>query len=105
MAEDLAFYKILGKRTAINRNEGSARTWTQIMNGAREDFLSSARLAGDQHSGVAPRESRYAANLFQKLRALANDVLKPNILFEFLNMRIARPQHSRMAHQTRYQFR
>src|SRR5882724_2609327 len=82
MAEDLAFHQVLWKRAAIHRNERSVRTRAEVMNSARKKFLASPRLAGDQHSSVAPCESRHAPDLLQKLWALADDLFEPDILLE-----------------------
>ena len=87
MTEDLAFHEILWKRAAINRNERPVRTWAEVMNRASKKFLASARLAGDQHSGVASRESRYAPYFFQKLWALADNLFEPDILLESFHQR------------------
>ena len=104
VAEDLAFHQVLWKRAAIDRNEWPVRARTQIMNGAREDFLAGAGLAGDQHRRVAPRESRYAPDFFEKRGALADDLFEADILLEFLHERIAAARDSRLAHQPRQQF-
>ena len=82
MAKDLAFHKILWKRTAINRNERPIRTRAEVMNSAREEFLAGTRFAGDQHRRVAPRESRDTSNFLQKLGAFTNDLLEADILLE-----------------------
>src|SRR6478752_5710849 len=101
MTKDFAFHEVLWKRAAINWNERTVRTCAEIMNSARKKFLASARLAGDQHSGVASRESRYASYFFQKLWALADNLFEPDILLESFHQS-ARPRaDSRLALQTR----
>src|SRR6266513_2505135 len=99
MAEDLAFHQVLWKRTTICRNEWPVRARTQIMNRARENLLAGAGFAGNQHRGVAPRESRYAPDFVEKCRALTDDLFEANILLEFLQDRIAAEGDSRLPHQ------
>src|SRR6266550_4605713 len=96
MAEDLAFHQVLWKRAAIHRNERPVRTRAEVMNGARKDLLAGARLAGDQHSSVAPRESRHAPDLLQKLWALADDLFEPNIFLESFHESAAAGTHARL---------
>ena len=71
------------------------------MNRAREEFLARAGFAGDQHSRVTPRESRYTPDFVEKCRALADDLFKPDVLLEFLHERITAARESRLAHQPR----
>src|SRR6185503_10296323 len=53
VAEELAFEKGLGNRGAIHRLEGSARTPSARVEGAREEFLARPAFACEQHRDVA----------------------------------------------------
>src|SRR6266481_2680764 len=101
MTENLAFHQILWKRAAIYRNERPVRTCTEVMNSARKELLASARLAGDEHSGIASRESRYTPYFFQKLGALADNLFEADLLLESFHETAGSQADSRLTLQTR----
>src|SRR4029079_19626916 len=52
VAEQLCFEQRPGDRAAVERNKAILPSRTVVMNGARDDFLPGARLAGDQDRAV-----------------------------------------------------
>ena len=52
VAEQLALEQVGGDRAAVDRHERALAARTEIMDGARDDFLAGAGLAEDEHVGV-----------------------------------------------------
>ena len=102
--EDFAFHQMFRQRTAVHRHERLMRARTQVVNGAREDFLAGAGFTRDQHRRITLGESRHPLEFIQKRRAIANDLPETNFLLELLDRSLAAPCHARLPRQSRRQF-
>src|SRR4029077_11158203 len=50
VAKKFGLQKSLGKRTAVDGDEGGQRSCTVLVNGAGNEFLTGSALTGDQHA-------------------------------------------------------
>ena len=57
VAEEFALDELLGKRTAVHRDEGARGTRALLVESPCDEFLARAGLALDQHARVAAREA------------------------------------------------
>src|SRR5215467_4712383 len=79
MPESLAFQKIEGNGSAIQRHERSTATCAQIVNGVRDQLFASSGFAQDQHSGISRRDAfHFREHVFQS-RAAAYDLVESAI--------------------------
>jgi hypothetical protein len=56
VAEEFGFQEIFGHGAAVDGNEGLIAARAGVVNGARQQFLAGAALAGQQHAGVGTRD-------------------------------------------------
>lgn len=70
VAEQLAFHQRLGQRTAIHGHERPFAPRAQRMHVARDQLLARARLAQDEHVGIAGRDEADALEQGQRARVL-----------------------------------
>ena len=53
VTEQLGLDEIRGDGAAVDGDEGAAAAAAVVMDGARDEFLAGARLAEDEHRGIA----------------------------------------------------
>src|SRR4029077_15597783 len=83
--EKFALLKIEGNGRAIQRHEGASAAPAEIVNGAGDQLLASARFAKHQHSGIGGRHTlHFREHKFQS-RAAAYDVIKLAIFIVLIN--------------------
>src|SRR5262249_50822157 len=76
VAEQVAFEQVARDRGAIEGGERFVRTVRRVVERARQNFFSSAALAGDEHRDVClcdtPREGHYLSHVTGDHRLLAS---------------------------------
>jgi len=55
MAKQFVLEEVIRESSAINRNERTVGSWTEVMQGARTQFLSCSSFANDQNRGISTR--------------------------------------------------
>ena len=73
MAEELGFEQCLGQGAAVDGDELPAAAGV-VVDGARDQLLAGARLAGDQHGGHGLGDALHDGEDLLHPRALADDV-------------------------------
>src|SRR6266436_3441369 len=84
VSEQLAFQQACRNGRAVELHEGFRPPWTQIMNGAGDQFLSRPRLAINQDRGVRWRYSLHMFEDFAQRGTVSNDLSKIHFCADFI---------------------
>src|SRR3546814_17822453 len=71
MAEELALEQFARNRRAVDADQRPAAAPAGFVDGARQQLLTGAALAGDQHGGIGPRDYIDLAQDALELRRIA----------------------------------
>src|SRR5579885_1316079 len=84
VAEQLAFEQVFRQRAAIDRQKAPVGALGTEVDGARDQLLAGARLAGDQHARIGARDLfHHPENLLDRV-AFADDVLEAVLLAQLV---------------------
>src|SRR5277367_885687 len=83
VCEELALEKVFGNGTAVDFDKRAFLAQTVFVDGAGNEFLTRAALAGDEHCGIRGRDELNLLFHFPHARAFAYNVAKVEFASDF----------------------